>query len=60
MKRDLKAFELILRELWTIVAYGKSAHACCGIFDKPHLDATRRERLAGYEKERADIVRLLE
>lgn len=28
--------------------------------DKPHLDATRRERLAGYEKERADIVRLLE
>lgn len=28
--------------------------------DKPHLDATRQERLAGYEKERADIVRLLE
>ena len=28
--------------------------------DKPHLDAQRRERLAGYEKERADIVRLLE
>ena len=28
--------------------------------DKPHLDAQRRERLAGYEKERADILRLLE
>ena len=28
--------------------------------DKPHLDAVRRERLAGYEKERADILRLLE
>lgn len=28
--------------------------------DKPHLDATRQERLAGYEKERADILRLLE
>ena len=28
--------------------------------DKPHLDAQRKERLAGYEKERADIVRLLE
>lgn len=28
--------------------------------DKPHLDVIRRERLAGYEKERADINRLLE
>ena len=28
--------------------------------DKPHLDATRQERLAGYGKERADILRLLE
>ena len=28
--------------------------------DKPHLETTRRERLAGYEKERADIVRILE
>ena len=28
--------------------------------DKPHLDAVRHERLAGYEKERADILRLLE
>lgn len=28
--------------------------------DRPHLDAMRRERLAGYEKERADILRLLE
>ena len=28
--------------------------------DKPHLDAQRRERLAGYEKERMDILRLLE
>ena len=28
--------------------------------DKPHLDAQRQERLAGYEKERADILRLLE
>ena len=28
--------------------------------DKPHLDAGRKERLAGYEKERADILRLLE
>lgn len=28
--------------------------------DKPHLDAVRRERMAGYEKERADILRLLE
>ena len=28
--------------------------------DKPHLDAIRHERLAGYEKERADILRLLE
>ena len=28
--------------------------------DKPHLDAIRRERLAGYEKELADINRLLE
>ena len=27
---------------------------------KPHLDAARRERLAGYEKELADILRLLE
>ena len=27
---------------------------------KPHLDAGRRERLAGYEKELADILRLLE
>lgn len=28
--------------------------------DKPHLDALRRERLTGYEKELADINRLLE
>ena len=28
--------------------------------DKPHLDTQRQERLAGYEKERADILRLLE
>lgn len=28
--------------------------------DKPHLDATRRERLAGYERELEDINRLLE
>ena len=28
--------------------------------DKPHLDTQRQERLAGYEKERADIIRLLE
>ena len=28
--------------------------------DKPHLHSARRERLAGYEKERADILRLLE
>lgn len=28
--------------------------------DKPHLDVVRRERLAGYEKELADINRLLE
>ena len=28
--------------------------------DKPHLNAQRQERLAGYEKERADILRLLE
>lgn len=28
--------------------------------DKPHLDIVRRERLAGYEKELADINRLLE
>ncbi len=27
---------------------------------KPHLDAIRRERLVGYEKELADINRLLE
>ncbi len=27
---------------------------------KPHLDAQRQERLAGYEKELADILRLLE
>ncbi len=28
--------------------------------DKPHLNAARRERLAGYEKEKADILRLIE
>ena len=28
--------------------------------DKPHLDIIRRERLVGYEKELADINRLLE
>lgn len=28
--------------------------------DKPHLDVVRRARLAGYEKELADINRLLE
>lgn len=28
--------------------------------DKPHLNPIRRERLAGYEKELADINRLLE
>lgn len=28
--------------------------------DKPHLDPLRRERLTGYEKELADINRLLE
>lgn len=28
--------------------------------DKPHLDVIRQERLAGYEKELADIDRLLE
>ena len=28
--------------------------------DKPHLDVTRRERLAGYERELEDINRLLE
>lgn len=28
--------------------------------NKPHLDVVRKERLAGYEKELADIKRLLD
>lgn len=53
IKELVKRQQQVLNNIWRVkneMAKG----------DKPHLDAVRRERLAGYEKELADINRLLE
>lgn len=53
VKELMRRLRQVEMNIWRV----KDEMAKC---DKPHLDALRRERLAGYEKERADILRLLE
>ena len=53
VKELMKRLRQVEMNIWRTKSEMKKA-------DKPHLDAMRRERLAGYEKERADILRMLE
>lgn len=53
VKKLVKRLRQVEMNIWRVKSEMKKG-------GKPHLEAARRERMAGYEKERADILRLLE